>query len=150
MWRIHYDAHQVFGACEGWEDGEALPRSMLHHMVTLLVDGCLILETSTCPVGAFLGRAASVQPGKPTTLKALGTRTVGLQPSANTAIPPLCQKVVRAFNKAYPTLTISDLCMKVSIKFSELQSGKKGLCLNFGLLGQCKGCTYKHKVCMIP
>jgi hypothetical protein len=25
MWRIHYDACQFCGACEGWEDGEALP-----------------------------------------------------------------------------------------------------------------------------
>jgi hypothetical protein len=135
MWRIHYDAHQFFGACEGWEDGEALPRSTLHHMVTLLVDDCLILETLTCPVGAFLGRATSVQPGKPTMLKAPGTRTVGPQSSANTAIPPLCQKAVGAFNKAYPTLTISDLCRKGGIKFSELQTGKKSVCLNFGLLG---------------
>jgi hypothetical protein len=30
MWRIHYDARQFFGACEGWEDGEALPQSTLH------------------------------------------------------------------------------------------------------------------------
>ncbi len=21
LWRIHYDAHQFFTACEGWEDG---------------------------------------------------------------------------------------------------------------------------------
>jgi hypothetical protein len=125
MWRIQNDARQFFGACEEWEDGEALPRLMLRHMVTLLVDGCLILETLTCPVGAFLGRAASVQPGKPTTPKAPGTRTVGPQPSANTAISPLCQKAVGAFNKAYPTLTISDLCRKGGIKFSELQTGKK-------------------------
>ncbi len=116
----------------------------------MLVDDCLILETLACPVGAFLGRAASLQPGKPTTPKAPGTRTVGLQPSANTAIPPLCQKAVEAFNKAYPTLTISDLCRKGGIKFSELQTGKKGVCLNFGLLGRCKGCTYKHEVCTVP
>jgi hypothetical protein len=45
MWRIHYDARQFFAACEGWEDGEALPRSALHHTVTLPVDDCLILET---------------------------------------------------------------------------------------------------------
>ncbi len=77
MSRIHYDARQFFGACEGWEDGEALPRSKLHHTVTLLVDDCLILETLTCPVEVFLGRAAGVQPGKPTTPKAPGTRTVG-------------------------------------------------------------------------
>ncbi len=95
----------------------------------------LILEMLTCPVGAFLGRAASVQPGKLTTPKAPGTRIVGLQPSANTAIPPLCQKAVGAFNKAYPAPTISDLCRKSGIKFSELQTGKKGVCLNFGLLG---------------
>ncbi len=24
------------------------------------------------------------------------------------------------------------------------------MCLNFGLLGRCKGCTYKHEVCTIP
>ncbi len=84
------------------------------------------------------------------TPKARGTRTVGPQLSANTAIPPLCQKAVGAFNKAYPALTISDLCKKGGIKFSELQTGKKGVCLNFGLLGQCKGCTYRHEVCTIP
>ncbi len=24
------------------------------------------------------------------------------------------------------------------------------MCLNFGLLGRCKGCTYKHEVYTIP
>jgi hypothetical protein len=150
MWRIYYDAHQFFVACESWEDGEALPQSALHYTVTLLVDDCLILETLTCLVGAFLGRATSGQPGKSMTPKAPSIRTVGPQPSANTTIPPLCQKAVGAFNKAYLTLTISDLCRKGGIEFSELQTGKKGVCLNFGLLGQCKGCTYRHEVCMIP
>jgi hypothetical protein len=77
MWRIHYDACQFFAACEEWEDGEALPRLALHHTVTLLVDDCLILETLTCPVGAFLGRAAGLQPGMPMMPKVPGTRTVG-------------------------------------------------------------------------
>ena len=54
------------------------------------------------------------------------------------------------FNKAYPTLTISDLCQKGGVKFLELQTRKRGGCLNFGLLGQCKGCTYKHEVYTIP
>ena len=68
----------------------------------------------------------------------------------NTSIPPLCQKAVGAFNKAYPALTVEDLCRKGGVKFSELQSGKSGRCLNFGLLGRCKGCSYKHEVFTIP
>jgi hypothetical protein len=119
-------------------------------MVVLLVDDCSIQEMLTCPVGAFLGKATGVQPGKTATPKAQGTRPLGSQPLVNTSIPPLCQKVVGAFNKAYPTLTVSDLCRKGGVKFFELQTGKRGGCLNFGLLGRCKGCTYKHKVYTIP
>ena len=150
LWRIHYDARQFFTACEGWEDGEGPPRSALRHTVTLLVDDCSIQETLTCPVGAFLGKATGVQPGKTATPKAQGSRPLGAQPSVNTSIPPLCQKAVGAFNKAYPTLTVGDLCRKGGVKISKLQSGKSGRCLNFGLLGRCKGCTYKHEVYTIP
>jgi hypothetical protein len=32
----------------------------------------------------------------------------------------------------------------------DFQSGKSGSCLNFGILGRCKGCTYKHEVLTIP
>ena len=68
----------------------------------------------------------------------------------NTSIPPLCQKAVGAFNRAYPTLTIGDLCWKGGVKIPDLQSGKSGSCLNFGILGQCKSCSYKHEVHTIP
>jgi len=30
-----------------------------------------------------------------------------------------------------------------------LQGARKGVCLNFGLLGRCKGCSYKHEVLSI-
>ncbi len=36
------------------------------------------------------------------------------------------------------------------MKLPKLHMGKKGVCLNFGLLGRCKGCSYKHKVQTIP
>jgi hypothetical protein len=150
LWRIHYDARQFFTACEGWEDGEALLRSALRHTVVLLVDYCSIQERLTCPVGVFLGKATGVQPGKTATPKAQGIRPLGSQLSVNTSIPPLCQKAVGAFNKAYPTLTVMDLCRKGGVKFHELQMGKRGDCLNFMLLGRCKGCTYKHEVYTIP
>ena len=32
---------------------------------------------------------------------------------------------------------------------SMLQGARKGGCLNFGLLGRCKGCSYKHEVLSI-
>jgi hypothetical protein len=88
LWRVHYDARQFFTAREGWEDGEALPRSALRHTVVLLVDDCSIQETLTCPVGVFLGKATGVQPGMTATPKAQGTRPLGAQPSVNTSIPP--------------------------------------------------------------
>jgi hypothetical protein len=150
LWRIHYDACQFFMACEGWEVGEALPRSALRHTVVLLVDVFSIQETLTCPVGAFLGKVTGVQLRKTATPKAQGTRPLGSQPSVNTSIPPLCQKAVEMFNKAYPTLTILDLCRKGGVRFSELQTGKSSRCLNFGLLSRCKGCFYKHEGYTIP
>jgi hypothetical protein len=72
------------------------------------------------------------------------------QATSNPSIPPLCQKAVAAFTKAHPGLTISDLCKQGGVKMSQLQSGRKGICLNFGLLGRCKGCSYKHEVLSIP
>jgi hypothetical protein len=36
------------------------------------------------------------------------------------------------------------------VKISDLQSGKSGSCLNFGILGRCKSCSYKHEVLTIP
>jgi hypothetical protein len=35
-------------------------------------------------------------------------------------------------------------------RFGKLKIGKDGACVNFGLLGQCSGCQYRHKVCTIP
>jgi hypothetical protein len=49
MWRLHYDAWQFFLACEGWDDGESLPRSALGLTVHQLVDDCSIQLTVTCP-----------------------------------------------------------------------------------------------------
>ncbi len=118
--------------------------------MVLLVDDCSIQEMLTCPVGAFLGKATRVQPGKTATPKAQGIRPLGSQPSVNNSIPPLCQKAVGAFNKAYPALTVVDLCRKGGVKLANLQMGKKGACLNFGLLDRCKGCSYKHEVITIP
>ncbi len=36
------------------------------------------------------------------------------------------------------------------MKLADLQMGMKGACINFGLLGQCKGCSYKHEMPTIP
>ena len=33
---------------------------------------------------------------------------------------------------------------------SQLQGGRRGACLNFGILGRCKGCAYKHEVLSVP
>ncbi len=83
---------------------------------------------------------------------ATGTRAprsaaAGPQPTVNTAIPPLCQKVVGTFNRLYPKLTITDLCQQGHVKFSLLRLGREGACINYGLLGRCAGCPYRHEVC---
>jgi hypothetical protein len=65
-------------------------------------------------------------------------------------IPPLCQKVVATFNRLYPSLTILDLCSRGKVQFGHFKIEKDGACVNFGLLGQCSGCQYRHKVCTVP
>jgi hypothetical protein len=148
MWRIHQDARQFFLACEGWDEGECLPRSLLNLTVCHLVEDCHIQTTLACPESAFPGTPARVPGGR----VAPGTRAprpaaAGPQPTVNTTIPPLCQKVVGTFNRLYPELTIMDLCQQCHIKFSILRFGREGACMNYGLLGQCAVCSYQHEVC---
>jgi hypothetical protein len=57
--------------------------------------------------------------------------------------------VVAAFNKLYPTMTILELCSRGKIRFGNLKVGKDGACVNFGLLGRCPGCQYRHEVCTV-
>ena len=149
MWRVHHDAREFFVACEAWNVGEHLPRSALGLTVQQLADNCTIQTMMTCPASAFLGRAADLHPGKPTPARTPKTPTTP-QPTINPSIPPLCQKAVSAFVKAHPSLTISDLCRQGHLKMSQLQGGRRGACLNFGILGWCKGCAYKHEVLSVP
>jgi hypothetical protein len=58
-----------------------------------------------------------------------------VKPSINTAIPPLCQKVVAAFTRLYPSMTLMELCRQGGIKFLAVKVNRKGECSNFGLLG---------------
>ena len=85
-------------------------------------------------------------PGYPRT-KTRGGAAAGPQPTINMAIPPLCQKAVGTFNRLYPELTITDLCQQGRVKFSLLRCGREGACMNYGLLGRCAGCPYRHEVC---
>ena len=73
----------------------------------------------------------------------------GPQPTVNASIPPGCQKVVAAFNKLYPSMTILELCTRGKVRFGNLKVGKDGACVNFGLLGRCPGCNYRHEVCTV-
>ena len=152
MWRIHQDARQFFLACEGWDEGESLPRSLLNLTVCHLVEDCHIQTTLSCPETAFLGTQVWAPGGR----LAPGTRAprpavaAGPQPTVNTAIPPLCQKAVGTFNWLYPSLTITDLCQQGRVKFLLLRIGREGACMNFGLLGRCPGCQYRHEVCTAP
>jgi hypothetical protein len=143
MWRVHHNARQFFLSCKGWNNGEALPRSQLWLTVQQLVQDCSIPWMMMCPVVVFLGTdpdAHTKPAGGPTrTRTQAGT---GVKPSINTAIPSLCQKAVAAFTQVYPKMTLMELCRKGGIKFSQVQVGRKGDCSNFGLLGQCPGCTY--------
>jgi hypothetical protein len=77
-------------------------------------------------------------------------RGSGLQPTINPTIPPLCKKVVAAFNRLYPSMTILELCSWGKIQFGQLKIGKDGACVNFGLLRRCLGCKYRHEVCSVP
>ena len=149
MWRVHHDARQFFVACEAWDLGEPLPRSALSLTVQQLVDDCSIQSTLTCPTASFLGKTGDGQPLKPSG-RTPKTGPTTPQATSNPSIPPLCQKAVAAFTKTHPGLTISDLCKQGGVKMSLLQGARKGVCLNFGLLGRCKGCSYKHEVLSIP
>jgi hypothetical protein len=62
----------------------------------------------------------------------------------------MCQKVVRTFNRLYPGMSVVELCEKGKIKIAQLRVGRDGACINFGLLGRCSGCKYKHEVCTLP
>ena len=143
MWRIHHDAWQFFLACKGWDDKEWQPHSTLEHTIRQLVDDCSIQLMLTCPEALFLGPQVKVPVSKTTrTLQGAGR-----QPTVNPNIPPLCQKVVATLNRLYPSLTIPELCTRGNVKLNSVKMGGPGACLNFGLLGRCPGCKYKHKVC---
>ena len=86
-------------------------------------------------------------PGLKTPATTWAAQGGGQKPTVNAAIPPLCQKVVATFNRLYPSLTIVDLCTQGNVRLTSLRTGLPGgACLNFGLLGRCPGCKYKHKV----
>ncbi len=89
-------------------------------------------------------------PGAKTPATTRAVRAAGPQPTVNAEIPPLCQKVVAAFNRLHPSMTILELCLPGKVRFGQLKVGKEGACVNFGLLGQCSGCRYRHKVCSVP
>ncbi len=43
-----------------------------------------------------------------------------------------------------------ELCEKGKVRLNQLKVGWEGACINFGLLGRCSGCKYKHEVCTVP
>jgi hypothetical protein len=150
MWRVHHDARQVFLSCKGWNNGEALPRSQLGLTVRQLVEDCAFPRMMACPVVAFLGTDPDAQIKLAAGPMRTGTQAgTGVKPSINAAILPLCQKVVAAFTQLYPRMTLMELCRQGGIKFLAVQVGRKGKCSNFGLLGQCPGCTYAHVPCTV-
>ena len=57
--------------------------------------------------------------------------------------------MVAAFNSLYPTKTILELCTRGKVRVGSLKVGKDGSCINFGLLGRCPGCNYRHEVCTV-
>ncbi len=62
----------------------------------------------------------------------------------------MCQKVVGTFNRLYPGMSVVELCEKGKVRLSQLKVGQEGACVNFGLLGRCSGCKYRHEVCTVP
>ena len=62
----------------------------------------------------------------------------------------MCQKVVGTFNRLYPGMSVVELCEKGKVRLSQLKVGREGACVNFGLLGRCSGCKYRHEVCTVP
>ena len=89
-------------------------------------------------------------PGPTTPSTPWAARVTGPQPTVNAAIPPMCQKVVRTFNRLYLGMSVLELCEKGKVRFSQLRVGWEGACANFGLLGRCPGCQYRHEVCTLP
>jgi hypothetical protein len=104
----------------------------------------------TYPVVAFLGTDPDAQtkpaagPGQTQTQAGMGVK-----PSVNTTIPPVCQKAVAAFNQLYPRMTLVELCKQGGIKLLAVLVGRKGKCSIFGLLGRCPRCTYAHVPCTV-
>ncbi len=81
LWRVHQDARQFFDRCKKWEEGKALPRSMLQTMVASLVDNVDIRMTLTCPVADFLGQGRRTTTGiKERRQRGHGATTVGNPP----------------------------------------------------------------------
>jgi hypothetical protein len=62
----------------------------------------------------------------------------------------MCQKVVRTFIRLYPGMSVVELCEKGKVRLSQLKVRREGACVNFGLLGRCSGCMYRHEVCTVP
>jgi hypothetical protein len=88
-------------------------------------------------------------PGVKTPATTRAVHAVGPQPIVNATIPHLCQKLVAAFNRLYPSMTILEQCLRGKVRFGQLKVGKEGACVNFGLLGRCSGCQYRYKVCSV-
>jgi len=61
----------------------------------------------------------------------------------------MCQKVVATFNRLYPGMSVLELCEKGKVRFSQLNVGREGACVNFGFFGSCSGCQYRHEVCTV-
>ena len=148
MWRVHHDAHQFFLACERWEDREQLPHSTLGNTVGQLVDDCLIQVTTTCPEAMFLGPPPKV-PGPTTPSTPRAARITGPQQTVNPVIPMMCQKVVATFNRLYPGMSVLELYEKGKVRLGQMRVGREEACVNFGLLGRCSGCQYRHEVCTV-
>jgi hypothetical protein len=141
LWQIHYNSRQLFLSCDWWEPDEPLPRSSLAGAVNRLVEDCAIEMTLTFPVSSFMGpppkapifAMAGAQP------TASGTRPGCAKPSINTAIPPNCKKMIKAFDASYPSMLFLTLIKWDGLKFADLQVRGKGDCSSFGLLGRCAG-----------
>jgi hypothetical protein len=97
----------------------------------------------TCPEAKFL---SGVIPAK-APRAAASPAAQGNKPTVNTSIPAGCKKAVDAFNAAHPTMPMRDLIKSGVIRFDSINVGGKGDCVDFGLLGRCNGCPYRHVVC---
>ena len=97
MWRIHQDARQFFLACEGWDEGESLPRSLLNLTVRHLVKDCHIQTMLSCPETAFLGTQVQAPGGRlaPGTHAPRPAVAAGLQPTSTRQFPRCARKLSR-------------------------------------------------------